>query len=485
MIFLDILQTLLLVGLSLECFRVLQACSYKPQRGYVKIFLSSYFILLACTQVVFCLVYFLLPKWYTLVPLAISALLVVVKKRKCPLKFTKRIVRMVICLALVLFCLCYFAKRAFVVVMLPIFVLVSWIVCLPIDICIANYYIGKAVKKLKDSGITVIAITGSYGKTCTKDMLATLLNDAISPKGSCNTPLGIASFINKSNLAGYKYLILEFGARNVGDIKQLCKLFCPQYGIVTGICEQHLVTFKNLQNIVKTKGELVESLPSQGFCVLNGADDNVSFLQTFGLCNKIYTNKKSVMEVSTTLRGVVFKIVSNDKLYHVHLSQISKYIVDTFLVCFEMCTRLGQSESNTISNCQKVKQTPHRMEVSNNGSFWIVDDAYNANIKGVTSCCDTMSQFDNYKIVLTQGIVEGGKLQRELNERCALILGDTFDVVIAIGKYAEYLRLGANKGRCKIEVAKNLVEGTKILQKYVKANCIVVFQNDLPDVVCL
>ena len=130
-------------------------------------------------------------------------------------------------------------------------------------------------------------------------------------------------------------------------------------------------------------------------------------------------------------------------------------------------------------------QTPHRMKILHNGNFYVVDDAYNANIKGISSCCKTLSQFDNYKIVLTHGIVEGGKLQRTLNERCGQMLGIHFDVVIAIGKYAKHISSGASNCKCKVVHAKNLAEGTKLLQRYTKPNCIVLFQNDLPDVVSL
>jgi UDP-N-acetylmuramyl pentapeptide synthase len=125
------------------------------------------------------------------------------------------------------------------------------------------------------------------------------------------------------------------------------------------------------------------------------------------------------------------------------------------------------------------------MQIVHNGSFYIVDDAYNANIKGVESCCDTLSKFDNYKIVLTQGIVEGGRKQKQFNEQCGKMLGATFDVVIAIGKYAKHISTVAKQGKSQVVVAKNLFEATKLLRNYTKPNCIVVFQNDLPDVVSL
>ncbi len=485
MIIFDIFNCLLLSILTLECFRVLQSCSYKPQRGYFKIFASKYFLLLSVTQIVSLVCHFLLPKWCVTICLALSVALSFVKKRKCPLKFTKRVTRMFVVNTIVLFCLCYFCVGVFFIIALPVLTVTSCIICLPLDVVIANYYLQKAVKKIQQSNITVIAITGSYGKTCVKDMLSALLCNSVAPKGSCNTPLGIAGFVNKTDLTYYKYLILEFGARNVGDIRQLCGLFCPSHGIVTGICEQHLSTFKTLGNIVKTKGELVELLPQSGVCVLNGSDKNVQQLAQLGVCKKILTNQNAICNQQMTLKGSTFDVKQGGDSFCVCLPQLSNYITSTFLMCFETCIALGQSPNITLQNCKKVTQTPHRMAVTHNGSFWIVDDAYNANIKGVESCCQTLSRLDNYKIALTQGIVEGGKRQSQLNEQCGAMLGEVFDVVIVIGKYAKDIYRGASNRSCKVAIAKNLKGGIKIMQQYVQADCIVLFQNDLPDVVSL
>lgn len=485
MLIYNILDSLLLTVLALECFRILQSCSYKPQRGYFKIFASGYFILLVIAQILAVLCHLLCEQWCVTIALVMVVFFAIVPKKKCPLKFTKRIVRMIVVQLALLFVLCHFVVSCYFVVALPIIVLVPWLICLPIDAIIANHYLKKAVKKLSQSDVTVVAITGSYGKTCTKDMLATLLSESIAPNGSCNTPLGIAKFVNQTDFAPYKYLILEFGARNIGDIQELCKLFQPKYGIVTGICEQHLSTFKTLGNIVKTKGELVENLPQNGFCVLNCGDNIAQGLAQVGVCRKRITDKGAIQNQQTTLQGTQFDIKHNGELYNICLPQISNYIVDTFLMCFDMCNLLGQEVNLTLQNCKKVTQTPHRMQILHNGNFYIVDDAYNANIKGVSNCCQTLSCFDNYKIVLTQGIVEGGKLQRTLNERCGQMLGAHFDVVIAIGKYAKFILKGTSNCNCKVVYAKNLAEGTKLLQRYTKPNCIVLFQNDLPDVVSL
>ena len=162
MLILDVLDALLLTVLSFECFRILQSCSYKPQRGYFKIFASVYFLVLIFTQVLTVLCHLLWQRWCVTVILAVATATAFLKKRKCPLKFTKRIVRMLVVQLVLTFVLCHYVGSCYFAMALPIIAVVSWLICLPVDGIIANYYIKKAVKKLSQSGVTVVAITGSY-----------------------------------------------------------------------------------------------------------------------------------------------------------------------------------------------------------------------------------------------------------------------------------------------------------------------------------
>ncbi|MCM1289156.1 MAG: Mur ligase family protein [Corallococcus sp.] len=396
------------------------------------------------------------------------------------MKFTPRVLRMM-CVEFVILCaVCCYALH-FWVLILPVLVLLSWALCLPADIAIGKKFLRLACEKLRQSDLTVIAITGSYGKTSTKDMLCALLDKSIAPMGSCNTPLGIAKFINNTDLAGYEYLILEFGARKKGDIEELMHLYAPSVGVVTGVCEQHMSTFKTWENLLATKCELVIGLPADGFCVL--ADKSVHDFATVGDCKKYLKTGVRICDKRLEPSGTKFTLIYGRKSAEVSIPQVAQYGTDTFALSLFVCLKLGQSFEKTVDNAQFVKQTDHRMQIIYNGFAYIVDDSYNGSIKGVESCCKTLVQFGSKKIAVSQGIVECGKKRREMNVLCGQMLGEVCDVLIFTGKNSKYLCEGARNAHCEtVIIAKNLNAAVKLAQPYIVKDCFLLFQNDLPDV---
>lgn len=480
----SLICALLLTVLSAECFRTLQSASYRPERMYVKILISWYFLSLVLTEIV-AVVIRNYSFYCTLALYVVVTLVWVLVKRKTPLKVTKRVFRMFVVQFAILGILCVFVGNNYWAALLPIVTLVSWLICLPIDVCIAKYYLKRACNKLGQSGVTVIAITGSYGKTSVKDMLAVLLKDSIAPKGSCNTPMGIAQFVNKTDLTGAKYLVLEFGARKKGDIAQLCQLFKPTYGIVTGICPQHLSTFKTFDNIIATKRELVESLPRYGLCVLNQQDEQARQFAGCGSCAKYFSyDGMQIQSISTNFDGCELQITIDGVSHTAHLPQISDYVADTFAMCLQMTLQLNQDITVTLSRVGGVTQTPHRMQLYKGANCYILDDSYNGSITGVSSCCKTLSKFNCTKVVITQGIVECGDKRRELNVECGRLLGTACDVAVVLGRNAKCLAEGLLATNCKILHAKNLTQAVQIATKHVNGG-ILLFQNDLPDAINL
>ncbi|MDE6373731.1 MAG: hypothetical protein K2L72_04445, partial [Clostridia bacterium] len=130
-------------------------------------------------------------------------------------------------------------------------------------------FVKKARAKLAGSNVIVVGITGSYGKTSAKNILAAMLQKkykVLATPSSFNTPLGIAKTVNGSDLNGIDVFVAEMGARHVGDIAELCALCKPHYSLITGICPQHLESFKTLENVVATKGEIISG--TQKLCVI-------------------------------------------------------------------------------------------------------------------------------------------------------------------------------------------------------------------------
>ncbi len=130
--------------------------------------------------------------------------------------------------------------------------------------------------------LTVIGITGSFGKTSTKEILTHILSTkykVLKTTGTQNTIIGIATTILKKLNKHHQIFVIEMGAYKIGEIKQICRLVKPQIGIITGITKQHLSLFGSLNNLIKAKYELIESLPVNGLAVFNLDDSQATKLK--------------------------------------------------------------------------------------------------------------------------------------------------------------------------------------------------------------
>ncbi len=479
---------LLLCAGSTECIRTLQSGSYKPQRGYAKIVVSRYYLVLSAVQIV-CLLLLKVSanKWWFTAVFCALAVIVCAKKRKTPLVLTKRVWRLLTVNFAIIVLFAYFFNIAYAPALLPLFTFVSWAITLPAECTVNAYYLLKCRKRIISSGASVIAITGSYAKTSVKDMLAVLLPNAITADGSCNTPLGIAKFVNNSslfseaNLLKGKYLVLEFGARKRGDIRRLCKLCLPFYGIVTGVCGQHLKTFGTLKNVAETKRELVENLPQNGCCVLNGGDETVRSFADYGKCKKVLSDCVKISELHCTTSGTDFYCETNGQREFVWVDQFSVAVAKNFSLCVALMSEMGFPLNVAVQNAKKLQCTPHRMQLVNNGRFYILDDSYNASLPGVTACAETLLHFNCTKIGILQGIVEAGKQSYLQNVQVGQMLGGVCDVAIVVGANKVALAEGVLGTTCRLLTANSLQQAVEKAGEYLSENALLLFQNDLPD----
>jgi UDP-N-acetylmuramoyl-tripeptide--D-alanyl-D-alanine ligase len=155
----------------------------------------------------------------------------------------------------------------------PLNIILGNMIVEPIEIKINRHFYLKAQAKIKSlKNLTSIGITGSFGKTSTKFIVATIFEKkfkTLNTPESYNTAMGISKVINNDLNEDYEIFVAEMGARNIGDIKELTELVHPKIGIITSIGETHLETFLNLENIMKTKYELIEGLPADGVAIFN------------------------------------------------------------------------------------------------------------------------------------------------------------------------------------------------------------------------
>ena len=419
------------------------------------------------------------------------------------LVFTKRMIRFLIIFfifSLGLFILInYFVDNIFLMILdcaiiflfAPVLISICHYLLCPIESLIKKYYIQKATRVLGKKDIIKIGITGSYGKTSTKNILANILGKeykvCTTPK-NFNTEMGVTRAILE-NLDDHDVFIAEMGAKHKGDIEKLTKIVKPKYGILTSIGPQHIETFKTLKNIEQTKNELPLNLAKGGAMVFNG--DNKSTLKLYQVFkgNKYLTNQQKgfayAKNIETSENGSTFDLVIDGKEMKVFTRLLGNCNIHNIVTASALAYILGIKEEDIISAIKSLTPPPHRLEVIKNSYSTIIDDSYNSNVVGAREALEVLSKFRGVKIVVTPGLVEMGAEQSSVNFKLGGEIADVADYIIIMNEVNKnYLLSGAiahNFDKNKIYFASTRKKQKEILQLLMIKGCVILFENDLPD----
>jgi UDP-N-acetylmuramoyl-tripeptide--D-alanyl-D-alanine ligase len=375
-------------------------------------------------------------------------------------------------------------------------VLIASIINLPIEKYIQWTFIRDAQAKITalKNQLTVVGITGSYGKTTTKNIVYHVLHEKFYPlmtPASFNTPMGITRTIHELLKPIHNIFIMEMGAYKRGEIKELTEIAQPQYGILTGIGPQHLNTFKTIENIQQTKFELIESLGKDGTAILNYDDPLIRSYTIQNKC-KVITygiEQKSVdyraTKIAFDASGIRFTLVMpNKKQVPIVLPILGEHNVLNALASIALGLELGESIEQIQHGLQTVPQIQHRLELKSAGTYTIIDDAFNANPVGTKKAVDVLEKMDGKRIVLTPGMIELGPEEERLNYEYGVYMADKIDVAILVGAKQTvpiFKGLATKMDKNQIYVVKNLTEGLEKMRAEATAGSFVLIANDLPD----
>lgn len=324
----------------------------------------------------------------------------------------------------------------------------------PIEKSISNGFINDAKRMLAGvDGITVIGITGSYGKTSVKFYLNTLLkehfNVLMTPE-SYNTPMGVVRTIREHLKPTDEIFICEMGARYVGDIKEICDIVHPTHGIITSIGPQHLETFGNIEHIKNTKFELADAIKGKGTLFLNGDNEYIND-KAKGYDNKIFyhakteTNGYYAKDVKVSNLGTEFTVVSptgEEERFNMRL--IGEHNIINVVGAISVANSLGISLRDLKIPVRRIESVPHRLQLIERGNVTIIDDAFNSNPIGSKAAVETLAMFEGVKILVTPGMVELGEKEDEYNKKFGEYAAKCCDYILLIGeKHTAPIREGA------------------------------------------
>lgn len=437
------------------------------------------------------------------------------EQKKKPLVYTPKIKRLLITESLFLVLLgilSNFLSPALLLVFLiaiywlsPIWIALCHIINTPIEQRVNNYYTDDAKRILADNpDLIVIGITGSYGKTSTKNVLYSMLskdfNVLMTPE-SYNTTMGVTRTIRSDLKPIHQIFIAEMGAKKVGDIKELCDLVNPNYGIITSIGPQHLDTFRSFDNIVKTKGELFAHLKSGGTAIVNMDDANIlgqpkrSDLNYVHFTAGEYHEKSeiapdySIEAISINSKGSSFTLVHQPTQKKVRLSTklLGRHNLQNIVAGAALALSLGVKMERLNALIADLQPVKHRLSTRKVGDLYtVLDDAFNSNPVGSKMALEVLDAFEgNKKIIITPGMIELGDQFYALNKKFGEAMAKVCDYVILVGQnqtkpiYDGLIE--QNYDQKRIIVVPSIKVGFEQLNAIVEKDDVVLIENDLPD----
>ncbi len=379
-----------------------------------------------------------------------------------------------------------YVPYALVPLSLPIWLTLANATTRPFEVAHNRKFVKRAGQVLDESKIIRVAVVGSYGKTSVKNILKTLLKEkysVVETPASYNTPMGIAKTVFSANFENKEILLAEMGARKAGDIRELCALVRPDYAVFVGVCGQHIASFGSLDGVFEEKSEILRSGAKTVVC---GESLREKIGENFKEQAIVYAGGSQIKALRLSGTATAFTLALGGGEIEVKTSLLGRGNAENIALAATLCVELGLTAAEIKAGIEKLQPVPHRLQLLENNGVYILDDGYNCNIEGAKAALEVLAQFSGGRCVVTPGIVEGGILEEELNERLGaeiatrgiekvILVGDTLVGAVKEG----YLAAGGDKER--LESAQSLDLAREKLAKWIKAGDAVLFLNDLPD----
>ncbi|HKS88877.1 MAG TPA: UDP-N-acetylmuramoyl-tripeptide--D-alanyl-D-alanine ligase [Stellaceae bacterium] len=382
--------------------------------------------------------------------------------------------------------------------LVPVALVAGNLLLAPFEARVQRSYWRDARAILQRVNPTVIAVTGSYGKTSVKHILGHVLETAaptlITP-GSVNTAMGIARVIRERLQPHHRYFVVEMGAYGIGSIARLCALTPPRIGIVSAIGKAHYERFKSLDAVSRAKFELAEAVrDNHGRLIV--ASDVLEFdwprqfverhrdiVVTVGADADL-----AIHRLRQDADGIVAEIEWRGEPYRLAAPLYGLHQGRNIALAFAAACSLGLAPEDVIASLKSTPQIAHRLEVKRQGEGAVViDDAYNSNPVGFASALallDTLRRPDGRRILVTPGMAELGSEHEAEHARIGRLAAEHADMLLAVAPHrvaplAAAFREAAPErpvvSCATFADAKNWLDGN------LGRNDVVLIENDLPD----
>ncbi len=380
----------------------------------------------------------------------------------------------------------------------PFWVLLAEFLMKPVETAIQEGFKRQARRHLDERpDLTIVGITGSYGKTSTKFVINEILQQrysVLASPGSYNTPMGLCLVINNMLKREHQVLVVEMGIRHQGDMKELCDIVRPDIAVETSVGVAHLETMGSVENIAREKGDLLECMANDGITVLNADDELVNAMSTRAPGKILRVSVEGVPGVDITAsdvtydqNGARFRIrddTGEERAFRTQL--LGRHNVLNILLGIAVGRAMGLRLRQMAYAVERLEPVQHRLQLRKEGPITIIDDAFNSNPVGARNAVEILGQFrDGRRVIVTPGMIELGDRQFDENKRLGEHIAENVDLALLVGdQQTRPIQEGLkakNFPPDKWQVVPSLFDAQRVLKEYLRPGDTVLYENDLPD----
>jgi UDP-N-acetylmuramoyl-tripeptide--D-alanyl-D-alanine ligase len=285
----------------------------------------------------------------------------------------------------------------------------------------------------KKFSIPVIGLTGSSGKTTTKEMMAAIIGqkkNVVKTEGNLNNLIGLPQTIFRIN-DEYELVILEMGTNARGEIKRLTRIAEPDIGLITNIGPAHLEGFRSIDGVREEKGDLFYNMDKNGIAIINLDDEYVRIIAdkwkgrriTFGMSSNADVSAKNIGKNSA--KGMCFNLVIGAKMQKVEMKIVGIHHIYNAMAAAAGAKAVGINDEMIVDGLKAFRPFNGRMEIIKlrNGAY-LLDDSYNANPSSVREALMTLKDLKNHHncYVFLGDMLELGEAAEEMHRRIGMLV---------------------------------------------------------------
>jgi len=306
--------------------------------------------------------------------------------------------------------------------------------------------------------LPVTGITGSNGKTTTKEMLWSILSQkshVLKNEGNFNNHIGVPLTLLRLD-SSHKMAVIEMGISERGELSRLCQIAAPDSAVITNIGPTHLEKLGRIENVAEAKGEILKFIPSHGFCILNRDDKFFDVFKamspgriiSFGITpdSDVHIESYETAVQGKSADSITFNLICPAGRIDVNLHAIGLHNIYNALCAAASAYALGISPADIKSGLEKFTPVRMRSAVEKVEEIYIINDTYNANPASMVAAIDMLKTFKagNRRFAIIGDMLELGEntimAHRDLG---IYIAGAGADGLIAVGEFAGYVAEGA------------------------------------------